>query len=188
MKKFFLPLILSAFTLIGCIPEGSENYTPIIRASLLTNQLGDTLSFTLTKDGQYLDTLTVGDTVKFDVSNYSFANAITHINATWDSTYVQLTSPGIVALFDSIKSDLATSSDLEHLRVDFKQNAMYNWVSFPIQMVALKSNLDEKGKEAKSLEISFNLESNAQGVPNTSQATFKVLIAEPDTTQLDSIQ
>ncbi len=188
MKKFFLPVILSAFVLISCVPEGSENHTPLIRPSLLTNQLGDTLYFTMTKDGQYLDTLLVGDTVNFGLANYSFSNVITHISASWDSTYLQITSPGIVSLFDSIKNDLDATSDLEHLQIDFKPNAMYNWTSFPVQMVALKSNLDDKGKEAKSLEVSFNLESNAEGVPNTAQASFKVLIAVPDTTQLDSVQ
>jgi hypothetical protein len=168
MKKYFLPLLFIAVTLLtGCNLNNNSSYTPAIQfLAFPCTQNGDTLKINTTAEsGLYLlDTIQVGDTVFFQLGLNAFTNNLVsfHLINSIDSVGEILFPP--VASLDSIFSH--TDSDYEQGRFVFQSG--YSALYFPFHFAAKSTSKDEI--------LQFTLISDAQfdDIYGSSVTTFKL--------------
>lgn len=174
MKKYFLLFVIATATILqSCDIEGSENYTPIIElAEYITNQKNQILTFrSTTEPGTVLlDTIYIGDTIRFSFYYNGFANNITSISLKQSAdslTRIELPPT------DSLDNFFSAESDYQ--RGYFVLNQKATFVHFPFMYIPrVKSN------EAK---LTVTVTSDAQsdgfsGVSNQSEVVFKTPIKE----------
>lgn len=139
--------------LTSCL-EGSSNYVPSVSVSMFTNSNGDTIRAHYNNDQNfyYLDSVSVGDTIRFAVSFSSYANNLVSTNVIWDTTKLHLWSE----LPDDFLKVLTKESDIEALYFRYPEG--YNWAAFRAEFVPLRSG---------DSQLTFAVESDAEKVENT---------------------
>jgi len=162
MKRLIPALIFSAFVLTGCL-EGSSNYTPTIATSYFISSTGDTLSGSYNStDGSYdMDTMYVGDTIQFAIAFNAYTNSLIYTKVGWDSTYVKLWSE----VDDDFMKALTKESVFDDLLLYYVDNCSYS--IFPVYFIPIKEG---------NSKLSFTVNSNAEKVGNTSNATLNLRV------------
>lgn len=168
--RFLIIIILAAVYFSSCSLEGSSNYTPQI--VLLQNpvlQNGDSLGFYYTDEGSVyrLDTIQVGDTVRFHLYMHGYTNNLLafYIEETTDSA-------AKVILPDKSSMDSVFLSSSDYSKGKFLMNGKSTTLFFPLRYVALKPSGIAK--------IQFTVVSDANFKDlwgsNTASVTFKTPI------------
>ena len=173
--KSFIILALLACVMTSCFDETGTQTTPEIMFGYLyvNPQLqGDSLVISA-KDTlydyydtelamTYVDTMQLGDTVMFPALFSSYMNNLVNIQATFDTTRVEMWF-GINTKDENIKKALTAESQPEKGVLYF--NPMYNMVSFPIYIVP---------QEVGSHIIKISVTSDSQYPTNSSVFTLPV--------------
>ncbi len=131
--KHFLLILCSALVLTSCLDNDDAQYTPQIVSSYFVCNSTDTLRYYQEADGYRLDTITVGDTVRFAVAFNAMGNNLLTARITWDSIYTDFT----IGALDSINSVLLPTSDPD--AGVFHLPKGYQAIVLPIEFTALKA-------------------------------------------------
>jgi hypothetical protein len=169
IKLLFIIAVVSVY-FTSCSLEGGSNYTPqivLVRTPLLQN--GDSLSFYYTDEGGVfrLDTMEVGDTVRFQLYMEGFSNNLLafYIKDITEGA-AKIILPEITSM-DSIFLPTSDYNDGKFL-MDGKSTSLF----FPLRYVALKPSGIAK--------IQFTVVSDANFKDlwgsNTASITFKTPI------------
>ena len=162
--KRFLPFILVSCCLVmtSCldsyndfIPRISLSYfVRLVPSETDTLPQKDTLAIQYSNDGEYyfLDSVSVGDTIKVNVAYQSFANFLVSSFVDWDSTKVSLTGN----LVNGFSDALLPTSDATTLHLNYREG--YNAAVIPLTIVPLKSS---------DCALTFSVTSDAKKVSNT---------------------
>lgn len=169
IKLLFIIAVLSVY-FTSCSLEGGANYTPqivLVRTPLLQN--GDSLSFYYTDEGGVLrlDTIEVGDTVRFQLYMEGFSNNLM-------AFYIKDITDGAAKIIlpekTSMDSIFLPTSDYADGK--FLMNGKSTSLFFPLKYVALKPSTNAK--------IQFTVVSDANFKDlwgsNTASMTFKTPI------------
>ncbi len=132
IKKLFIFLLLPV-ALVSCFDDSTPQYAPYIATSIITSNTNDTLYTRQEADGYRLDTVSVGDTVRFAVTFDAYFNSLRTARITWDSAYVDLT----VGKLDSVNNVLLPTSDPDAGVFHLQEG--YRGIVMPIQFVAIKA-------------------------------------------------
>lgn len=142
MKRFIFPLWVGIAAIVSsCSLKEQSQYTPQVVLSYLVcshvDPAGtDTLRFTQNEDSSFkMDTIHVGDTVRFSVALNSYTNTLTGFSAVWDTTALALTLDSI----ESIRSGLDAASAPEKGILRF--NPGYNFAAFPMHYITRKAGV-----------------------------------------------
>ncbi len=133
MIKQLFPIILLSLTLVSCLDNNDSQYTPQITTSLFMCNTTDTLYVRPDTDGYRLDTITIGDTVRFAVAFNAVGNNLLTARITWDSNYSDLN----IGKLDSIENVLLPTSD-PNAGV-FKLPTGYQAIVLPVEFIAIKT-------------------------------------------------
>lgn len=134
--KLFLITVIAAVYLTSCSLEGGSNYTPqimLIRTPLLQN--GDSLSLYYTDEGGVfrLDTIEVGDTVRFHLYMEGFSNNLL-------AFYIKDITDGAakIVLPEKTSLDSVFLPTSNYTDGKFLMNGKSTSLFFPMRYVALK--------------------------------------------------
>ncbi len=120
--KHFLSILCLACVLTSCLDETDSHYVPRIANSAFVAYSSDTIwtadTFSVRyhidtlrlrqdTDGYRLDTVAVGDTVRFAIGFDAMGNNLLTARVSWDSAYVALTFHAL----DSVNNVLLPTSD-----------------------------------------------------------------------------
>ncbi len=137
IKKLF-PILALSVTLVSCLEIGDSHYTPTIGSTPIVRNTTDTLLVYREADGtSRLDTISVGDTIRFAVYYDALGNALLAARVTWDSIYADLT----VTPSDSVKTILLPTSEPENGVFYVTTNPKMRWISLPMEYVAIKAGV-----------------------------------------------
>lgn len=162
-------LAFSALTLNSCL-EGYSDATPTLATYVFEHNWhdsipGDTLRLKMEKDEYVLDTIAVGDSVRFLVYGQAYANNLVSLVFTYDAAVVDLTfpkkekmKPEFLAALDTTKTDIA------HGKFFFLPG--YNGVSLEVKYRPLVIG-------SHSISIAVKSDANSERVPNESTINFK---------------
>lgn len=143
MKKHIVYLLV-LFTLVftSCDFSGESNYTPGIFfiQNPVNNKLDTLNSYYTSEPGVFImDTISVGDTIRFFLRLEAYANKLT--------AFYLLHRPDSVAaliLPDSVSMDTIFTVNSQYDKGIFLMEAKYGSLIFPFQYVALKPSLDAR--------------------------------------------
>ncbi|MCM1035458.1 MAG: hypothetical protein NC038_07345 [Paludibacter sp.] len=128
--------VIAIFTVsilcISCLDKTESHYTPRISSSLLIRNHTDTLSVStdINTGNHVLDTLTVGDTVRFAIGFSSLGNNLLTTQATWDKTCTSLT----MGPLSEVKDVMLSTSDSTACLINLPLG--YNYVALPFTYIA----------------------------------------------------
>lgn len=173
MKNYFVLMTLAMGVIFSsCELDGGSNYTPTIQlGTYITNQLGDTLKLKQTDEINtlLLDTIYVGDTIKFSMVYNSFANNLVSISIKQSADSLTRIK---YAPVDSL--NMVFGSKSEYNKGNFVIEKKASIVFLPFKYVAMG-----KGNEAKLsiLVRSDAIFDNFNG-SNTAEIIFKTPIQQ----------
>lgn len=167
-KTLLLPLLLLSLvvSLNSCL-KGEAHYTPQVNLRGFLTTTGDTLHLKLSRENDYfyLDTISVGDTVKCYVTFEALGNNLLRTEVLHDTTNISLYTDfsGIKQVIDSTRSDMSKFS------IAYKPNAepVVTGISMLIRMVPLRNG------ESK---LQFRIESDSKYSPT--ERTLVVRVAD----------
>ncbi|MCQ2335454.1 MAG: hypothetical protein MJZ89_06425, partial [Paludibacteraceae bacterium] len=144
MKKLLFLLVVAGACLTSChFIEGGENYTPNISTSIFYNTKGDTLriGYNSKQEKYYLDTIHMGDTIRFGVQFMAYANNLVQSNIDWEKELVSLTCDSLPKYKDCFENN----SVLEEMLIYYKIEGIQGYYAFgyPIELVPLKPGKSE---------------------------------------------
>ncbi len=131
--KHFLFVLCTVFVLTSCLDTEDSQYTPEITTSIFTCNTTDTLYVRQDTNGYRLDTVTVGDTVRFAVAFNALGNNLLTARIAWDSIYTDLT----IGMLDSVNSVLLPTSDPD--AGVFNLPTGYQAIVLPMEFIAIKA-------------------------------------------------
>ncbi len=143
MKQFFY-ILCAALIFTSCLDTVDSQYTPHITTSFFIRNTTDTIYVRQDADGYRLDTVTVGDTVRFAVGFNALGNNLLTARVSWDTIYTDLT----IGALDSITSVLLPTSDPD--AGVFNLPTGYQAIVLPIELIALKAGLPKLTFTAES--------------------------------------
>ena len=162
MKRYiFFAVMSSVLLMTGCIDRGTADYVPSISTSFFVTTTGDTLErhYNATDNFYYLDSVSVGDTVFFNIGFYTYANFLVTTDVDWDTTMLAVST----SLTPDFRAGLSNASDSAAVdALHYEYTSGYNGASFPLFAAP---------KQSGSSKMSFVVESNAQKVQNTTTAS-----------------
>ncbi len=132
LKHFFF-ILCTAITFNSCLDGNDSQYTPQVTTSHFTCNTTDTLQVRQDTDGFRLDTVTVGDTVRFAVAFNALGNNLLTARITWDSIYTDLT----IGELDSVNSVLLPTSDPDGGLFNLPKG--YQAIVLPMEFIAIKA-------------------------------------------------
>ncbi len=149
MKQFFY-ILCAALIFTSCLDTSDSQYTPHITTSLFICNTTDTLYVHPDADAYRLDTVSVGDTVRFAVSFNALGNNLLTARISWDTIYTDLT----IGALDSVTSVLLPTSDPDAGVFNLPKG--YQAIVLPMEFIALK---------AGSPKLTFTAESDSKYSP-----------------------
>ncbi len=132
IKKLF-PILLLPLTLVSCLNEADSHYTPQITTSMFLCNTNDTLRIRQDTNGYRLDTISVGDTVRFAVGFNAVTNNLLTARVSWEEEYMDLHITNLNEIRDVM---LATSDSAAG---DIHLPTRHVGIRFPVEYVAIKA-------------------------------------------------
>ncbi len=124
-----------SLALVSCLDNADSQYTPHISTSVFTCNTTDTLLVRPDINGYRLDTVSLGDTVRFVVEFNALSNNLLTARIAWDSLSTKLT----IGKLDSITNVLLPSSEPD--AGVFNLPTGYQAIVLPVEFVAIKAGL-----------------------------------------------
>ncbi|MDD4490508.1 MAG: hypothetical protein PHD30_08430 [Paludibacter sp.] len=169
MKKLYILLLILPLIFISCDFSGESNYTPNISipVSPLKNNQDSLNIFWTNESGVFLmDTIQVGDTVRFVLRLDSYANRLTAFSV--KHTPVKATA----VLYPPVnQNDSIFNPDSDFEKGDFYLYPNYSILFFPFNLVAV-----EPSEEAK---LEFKVVSDAQFDSGFSSNSTSIILKTP---------
>ncbi len=131
IKKLF-PILLLPLTLVSCLNEADSQYTPQILSTMFVCNTTDTLRISQDTDGYRLDTISVGDTVRFAAGFNAVLNNLLTARVSWEEEYIDLHITNLNQIRDVMLATSDSAAGVIHLPEG------YPAISFPVEYVALK--------------------------------------------------
>lgn len=170
MKKtfFILMLAFSALTLNSCL-EGYNDSTPQLQTYVFEHNwqdsvAGDTLRCKFEKDEYVMDTIAVGDSVRFLVYANAFANNLVSLVFNYDAAVVDLTFPKEKMTKEFLAALDTTKTDIAHGKYYFLPG--YNGAAVEVKYRPLVVG-------SHSISIAVKSDANSERVPNENSLNFK---------------
>ena len=167
MKKtiFFLMLAFSALTLNSCL-EGYSDSTPSLIFYVFEHNWqdtipGDTLRWKVDKEEYVMDTIAVGDSVKFKLYANSYGNNLQSLVFTYDTVALDVTFP---ITKDMLVALGTAKCDIAHGKYVFLPG--YNGVGLEVKYRPLVVG-------SHSLNVAVKSDANSDRVPNETSLSFK---------------
>lgn len=135
--RYFLLMLGACLLLPSCLDKAKSDYTPQIASSIFVRNHQDTLRihYNTTLEKNELDTIFVGDTVRFAIGFESLGNNLLTAKIGWDKACAEL----VIDVPESVtQAILPTSNPQEGL---FNLPTGYNFMSLPITYIATKAGL-----------------------------------------------
>ncbi len=143
MRKLFF-FILAAVTLTSCLDVPKNHTSPQIISSYFFCNGTDTLQVFEDENGFRLDTIQVGDTVRFTIEYNAVVNEIISASAKWDSTYADF----YITNLDKIRDIMLESSDSANCVINMPLG--YQAIALPYTYVAKKAGTPKLTFRAES--------------------------------------
>ena len=163
MKKaiYLFSIFFFATCMTGCLDWAQSHYTPQVGCSQFIKNTTDTLGISIDSEtgSPKLDTIAVGDEVKFVVAFNAFANNLLGAKINTDTTILSMTCGPL----DDIASAMLPESDPANGQFFFADG--YMGVRIPVTFVA---------KKAGSYKLEFIATSDSKYSPATSRITGNV--------------
>ncbi len=135
MRKLLF-FILAATALTSCLDFPENHTSPQIFTSYFICNSTDTLKVFYDEDAYRLDTIQVGDTVRFIVEYNAVTNQITSASAKWDSTYANL----YISELPEIRDIMLATSDSAQCVINMPTMPLgYQSIRLPFTYVATKT-------------------------------------------------
>ncbi len=132
IKKLFL-ILLFPLVLVSCLDDVDSQYTPQIATSIFICNTTDTLRLRQDTDGYRLDTILVGDTVRFAVGFSAVFNNLLTARVSWDKEYMNLHITNLNEIRDVMLATSDSAAGVIHMPTG------HRGISFPIEYVATKA-------------------------------------------------
>ncbi len=133
MIKKLCSIFCMSLALVSCLDNADSQYTPHISTSVFTCNTTDTLLVRPDINGYRLDTVSLGDTVRFVVEFNALSNNLLTARIAWDSLCTKLT----IGKLDSITNVLLPSSEPD--AGVFNLPTGYQAIVLPVEFVAIKA-------------------------------------------------
>lgn len=144
MKHFlFAAAVAVSVVLASCSLTESSQYSPRVTAGTIVCSHADTVwndtLRAIPREGIYrIDTIHVGDTVRFPVAVMSYTNHLVRFSVVYDTLALALQIDSVELLQEGLDMDL---SQPERGKLEFKSG--YNYAAFPIRYIPLKAGAPE---------------------------------------------
>ena len=138
MKRYILITLCAAMCLTSCKWDGEPQVSPVISNSYFVAyhpdslHTFDTLAITVVDKENYIDTIAVGDTVRFYVGLDAVTNQLTSFVVSTDTTVLSLS----MLVTSEFRQALEATSDPDHGILNFKPG--YRAAALPVQYIAKK--------------------------------------------------
>ncbi len=141
-KHIFYLLVIFTLVLSSCDFSGESNYTPRIFfiQNPINNKLDTLNSYYTNEAGVFImDTISVGDTIRFYLRLEAYANKLT-------AFYLFHTPDSVAAIIlpDSASMDTIFTANSQYDKGRFFMDAKYASLVFPFQYVALRPSLEAR--------------------------------------------
>ncbi len=133
MKKLLF-IACAALIFTSCFDENDSQYTPRIGVSPFICNNTDTLNLRQESDGYRLDTITIGDTVRFVTTFDALGNNLLTARITWDTAHAHVSFASLDA--DLVNTLLPSSDTLAGV---FNFPKGYQGIYLPVIMIPTKA-------------------------------------------------
>lgn len=161
-------LAFSALTLNSCL-EGYSDATPQLQTYVFEHNwrdsvAGDTLRFKVDKEEYILDTIAVGDSVRFQVYAQAFSNNLVSVVFNYDAAVVDMIFPKARMSKDFLAALDTTKTDIAHGKFFFLPG--YNGVALEVKYRPLVVG-------SHAISVTVKSDANSDRVPNENSLNFK---------------
>ncbi len=134
IKKLF-PVFLLSLTLVSCLDSIDSDYAPqLVFPTTFFRNTTDSVRLRQDAEGLRLDTIALGDTIRFYVGFDALGNTLQQAQVSWDSIATDLT----FTVSDGLQNILLPTSDITKGVFDITSNPKVRAISLLVEFVAIQ--------------------------------------------------